>query len=387
MTHPIAWQAHGPSQILTAFLGAASEHQARLAIWRETATDRLFVLVSFVAARPCSLTERLPAGFIYTSFSTQDGTALVLPAQLLYEFQGNRLVRQQGSPPQLDGFSARLQQCLRHPVGPSYHSIPMAEVGGESQADFIKLIHRGLAEIRQGALQKVVLARTQTLALQPGFDPLSLFLQLSQIPGQFVSLLSSPEEGSWLGCSPELLLALEGEAIHTVSLAGTIPKGQGWSDKEYREQEWVNTFIRDSLRQLGLEQVRETPFDTMSIGTFKHLRTHFELHPTPQQHQAGIFGQLLSRLHPSPALCGMPQQAARAFIEAHEGFQRHLYTGYLGHCHIKPGQIRLYANIRCMQLFQDHARLFLGAGITEESDPQSEWQETCLKSRTLLDAL
>ena len=44
----------------------------------------------------------------------------------------------------------------------------------------------------------------------------------------------------------------------------------------------------------------------------------------------------------------------------------------------------LFVNLRCMQLVIKKAILYAGAGITEDSIPDKEWEETELKLNTLL---
>lgn len=388
MSRDIDWQDYSQGDILRAFLSAAHIRGARLAVWRETVRDSLFVLLSFQAAQGRVLSNALPAGFVYNPFKASGSRCFFLPADLLYEFRGNRLVAAQARQnTTAAAFFAALRESLSAPARAVYYSTPLQCVADESRAAFSALVRQALTQIRRGALQKVVPARSHTIDLPDTFDVIEVFLKLTRLPEQFVSLLSSPEEGTWLGCSPELLLALNDAAIQTVSLAGTKPKEQAWTEKEYQEQEWVNTFIRAILHESGLSRVEETPLDNMHIGDFKHLKTLFRIDLGARRNQLEIFADLLARLHPTPALCGTPQQAARDFIRRHENFQRGLYAGYLGPYHIQARQIRLYANIRCMQLFSRRARLFLGAGVTAASDPEAEWRETCLKSRTLLDVL
>ena len=60
--------------------------------------------------------------------------------------------------------------------------------------------------------------------------------------------------------------------------------------------------------------------------------------------------------------------------------------GFLGPVHIQ-GESSLYVNLRCMQLGENAAHLYVGAGITADSQPQAEWRETELKAETMLAVL
>lgn len=91
---------------------------------------------------------------------------------------------------------------------------------------------------------------------------------------------------------------------------------------------------------------------------------------------------MLQLLHPTSAVCGMPLAPAQAFLARYEGYERELYSGYLGPWQLE-GESRLFVNLRCAQVMQNGAWLYAGAGVTEDSDPQKEWTETALKMRTM----
>ena len=382
----IQWERYSRSAILAAFLTAARRCGATLVAWREPDARPWHLLVSFSQASRCPVSDTLPPGFVYSPFNAEDPRGFFLPAELLYVFQDNRLLDSRvGDSSQQQDFLAILETCLKTREQAAYYAPRVMDPApNESKSTFLALVEQGIARIQQGGLQKVVLARTETIELAADFDLASLFSRLARQPNHFASLISSPTEGTWVGCTPELLLAIDSLVMRTVSLAGTIAGDRQWTDKEYREQGLVNDFIRDTLRRLDLTRVEETPLDNLSTGVFKHLKTGFHIHLDAGQQSAGMFARLLTLLHPTPALCGLPRTRALEFIRRHEGFERRLYAGFLGPCNIQPRRTRLYVNIRCMQLFARQGRLYLGAGITGDSDPEQEWQETCLKSRTLL---
>ncbi|MCA1745901.1 MAG: chorismate-binding protein, partial [Bacteroidales bacterium] len=61
------------------------------------------------------------------------------------------------------------------------------------------------------------------------------------------------------------------------------------------------------------------------------------------------------------------------------------YGGFLGP--VAQGAIDLYVNIRCMMVAPTHSTIFVGGGLTRQSDLHSEWNETILKSKTLLSVI
>jgi isochorismate synthase len=82
----------------------------------------------------------------------------------------------------------------------------------------------------------------------------------------------------------------------------------------------------------------------------------------------------------------MPKMEALAFIQQHEGYDREFYSGYLGPVNLE-GETHLFVNLRCMKIQNNSATLYAGGGITEDSEPEKEWQETEMKCQTMLSVL
>ena len=93
-------------------------------------------------------------------------------------------------------------------------------------------------------------------------------------------------------------------------------------------------------------------------------------------------------MHPTSAVCGLPKQEAKYFIQKHEGYDREYYSGFLGELNIdlvtfRTLQTDLFVNLRCMKVKQNKAQLFIGCGITKDSNPEKEYIETVNKSMTM----
>ena len=95
---------------------------------------------------------------------------------------------------------------------------------------------------------------------------------------------------------------------------------------------------------------------------------------------------MVELLHPTSAVCGMPLEPAMKFLKSHEQHDRELYSGYLGPVNIDEST-NLFVNLRCMRLYEQSVRAFVGAGVTESSIPEKEWEETEYKSQTMLDLI
>ena len=91
-------------------------------------------------------------------------------------------------------------------------------------------------------------------------------------------------------------------------------------------------------------------------------------------------------LHPTPAVCGLPKEEAKQFILDNELYNRDFYTGFLGELNLK-GQTNLYVNLRCMQLKDNRISIYVGGGITADSNAENEWEETVIKAKVMKNAL
>jgi len=261
-----------------------------------------------------------------------------------------------------------------------------------SQEAFCGWVEQALKWIRRNELRKVVLSRILEVGLPKAFHPVDLFEKLcSAYPSAFVSLVAIPGLGTWIGATPELLLSLRNNELTTVALAGTRPVNpknrqwpKQWSKKEIVEQAIVSDFIRECFAAQKLD-FHEGKTQSVRIGDLLHLKTKFSLKNVSRMTRPQL-ENFLYGLHPTPAVCGVPQRDALAFIKERETHERALYAGYLGPVEV-GGETNLFVNLRCLQMRQSSALLYAGCGITIDSIPRQEWLETDLKLNALLKLL
>ena len=91
-------------------------------------------------------------------------------------------------------------------------------------------------------------------------------------------------------------------------------------------------------------------------------------------------------MHPTPAVAGQPKEEAIQFIKELEPHDRDYYTGFMGPVKGEEG-IDLFVNLRCIKNMPGYLSFYVGGGITLESDPAEEWNETRLKAKSLLKVL
>ena len=252
--------------------------------------------------------------------------------------------------------------------------------------EYIEQVRTIKENISTGYFQKSVLSR---ISIVKG-NYLSVITKIFQEvcdrhPNAFVYIFKS-DEHFWLGASPEPLLRLSEGVISTVSLAGTRPYSEknmdlsNWTMKEGLEQEYVTRYIHDILREFKIRDYRVTSPYVKKAGDLVHLRTDFSFN---YEQIAGRIWELLDALHPTPAVAGQPKENAISFIKQLEPHDREYYSGFLGPVQ-SDENIDLFVNLRCMKITPGHLSLYIGGGITLESVPEDEWDETQWKAESLL---
>jgi len=253
------------------------------------------------------------------------------------------------------------------------------------KVDYVSLIRRTMEPLSSGRLKKVVLSRKEEVPLGKA-DPFMIFRRLlNNYRSAFVYCWYHPKIGLWLGATPETLLRINQNMLSTMALAGTLPfRGSldvSWGEKEKEEQKIVTHYIERKLQTFA-DTVDLSKTQTVKAGSLLHLQTII----TAQLKEGfNNFGDILITLHPTPAVCGYPKSEARQYIMDNEGYDREFYTGYLGE--LGPDYTELYVNLRCMQLKERQALLYIGGGITEDSIPENEWQETVNKAKIMKSVL
>jgi isochorismate synthase len=257
----------------------------------------------------------------------------------------------------------------------------------EDKERFELLVQKGVDATASGAFKKVVLSRKEVIDLA-NFDLVSVFKKLIHTyPDAFCYCWYHPKIGLWMGATPERLLKASKKKFCTMALAGTQNYEDAidviWEKKEMEEQQFVTDFILDSIKSLTREVAVSSPY-TLKAGGVLHIKTDIE----GKLNKDSNMKQVVSVLHPTPAVCGLPKESAKNFILENEEYDREYYTGFLGEINKKEfskdtSKTDLYVNLRCMQIKNKRAHLYIGCGITEASIPEKEWKESVNKSMTM----
>jgi isochorismate synthase len=258
-----------------------------------------------------------------------------------------------------------------------------------SKDEYLILLRKIVDHIHEGTFEKVVPSRVK-IVKGDYVSRLGLIFSLlcTAYPNAFVYIFNSGNH-LWMGATPEpLLLAMNG-TMQTVSLAGTRSFSEenqnigAWNSKERLEQEYVTRYVSKVISCFNLTSVDLLGPYTKKAGNLLHLRTDFSF---PSSDLKGRLGKFLNHLHPTPAICGMPYKTSLELLMKLEKHNREYYAGYLGPVGM-DGDLSLFVNLRCMKVLQDRLALFIGGGITADSVPEDEWQETEIKADTLLSIL
>lgn len=363
-----------------------------ISVWRLPDSDVKNLLVNtegVVLLNEVSLEDSAP-GFIFSPFDNQK-SKLFLKGDLIFSFKNGALLNEGNT---ITDPLEILQQQTKTPKNTAYYRSPDLNITSSEKIDYTKLVEKCLAGITDGLFEKIVPSRRQSFSLPSEFDPFTIFTSLCETyPHAFVSLVSTPETGTWIGATPELLVSInQNMKFKTVAVAGTKEFQQGttlksvaWTQKDIEEQAMVSRYIINCFKKIRLREYVEQGPRTAVAGNLIHLKTDYEVDMVATNFPQ-LGSAMLNLLHPTSAVCGMPLENSVKFLKEQEGYDREYYSGYLGPVNIK-NESNIFVNLRCMQVMKTQAWCFAGAGVTADSEPEQEWQETEMKMNTLLQVL
>lgn len=263
-------------------------------------------------------------------------------------------------------------------VTTNHNSFPL-DSNEEDKKQFQNIVQKAVNSIRQNDFEKVVLSRKITIT--KSINLIETFIKLvNRYPTAFRSLFYHPQIGCWMGATPEQLIKVEENHFETVSLAGTYQKEtfEKWSPKEIHEQQIVTDYILENLHKEVLSIKVTEPF-TAEAGSLVHLKTIISGEVSSIENSKKI----ITKLHPTPAVCGFPKEKAVQFILDNEGYDRKFYAGYLGLWNAVESSANLFVNLRCLEVIENTINVYVGCGITADSDPEKEFFETEHKSQIM----
>lgn len=280
------------------------------------------------------------------------------------------------------------------------------EVSLEQDA-WCEAVEHVLRGIENSEWSKVVLAQRVRLQFDAALEPLHLLLRLLEVnvaaiaedetarPASqdgarhaYLFLLQLDKHAAFMGCTPEKLFKVEGDQLSTEALAGTRPRGDTAEadaalaqdllhcEKDLREVMAVRDFLKRVLGPASESLHHSDPF-ILQLRHVQHICVPFFARLNTRSPLSA-----LALLHPTPAVCGTPSDAARRTIRTLERFDRGFYAGPLGY--VAKESSEFCVAIRSALLQGCEASIFAGAGIVRGSKAADEWEEVHMKMKNFV---
>lgn len=290
---------------------------------------------------------------------------------------------------------------LRPPAAPAQGAAPWRVSPEPSRAAYRGAVAEALKILGRGedaALRKVVLSRSVAIRADRPIDRESLLARLAADPS--VAVFCAPLSGlgepprALIGATPELLLSRRGKLVASHPLAGSARRSADpaedkrqaeWllaSEKDQREHAAAAEAVADALAPFCAQLTVPQAPSLRATASMWHLGTRIE----GELRDGHPAAELLALLHPTPAVCGLPREAAAEAILRLEGYDRGFYAGAVGWLD-EAGDGEWHVSLRCAEIAGDQARLYAGAGVVPGSDPEAEAEETSAKLVAMLRAL
>ncbi|MEK6626451.1 MAG: isochorismate synthase, partial [Bdellovibrionota bacterium] len=202
--------------------------------------------------------------------------------------------------------------------------------------------------------------------------------------------LALSPEWFFLSFSPERLFSWHKNTLAVDVLAGTMPRGNTkeadhelanqllHSTKNHQEHRFVIDDVRANLCGLGLKPELLFSGQLLKLAHVQHIHSLWQAE-TPQN--LSPFS-IIKALHPTSAVGGHPRQGALEQIAAGEGYERGLYAAPVGV--LSADSSEMLVAIRSALSEEKRLHIFAGAGIVQQSDSESEWQETAHKMKNFI---
>ncbi|HEY9158960.1 isochorismate synthase [Candidatus Binatus sp.] len=282
-----------------------------------------------------------------------------------------------------------------HPCHRSANPPPLLDIRPSAATplernDWRERVERVRSQILCGALKKVVLSRRLAIETASPIDPARFIDSARAARPSCVNFFVSPRTTSFVGSTPERLVELDGETVTSSALAGSVPRGDNppadralgdsllSSEKNLEEHQYVVNALASALESVASPLNVSARPRLMLLPEAQHLFTRIE----GRLREPRSVIELAGLLHPTPAVCGVPRQAARAIIEREEP-ERGWYTGAVGWIDAK-GQGEFAVALRAGVIDGSAMYLFGGAGIVAGSDSEAEFAETENKLTALI---
>ncbi|WP_314194873.1 isochorismate synthase [uncultured Arthrobacter sp.] len=288
--------------------------------------------------------------------------------------------------------------AVEHPE--VFHPTPATlETGSLSEEDWMDAVTAGVAEIRTGKLEKLVLARDVIATVPEGVNAAEVLRQLAV---RYRECWTYGVDGL-VGATPEMLIQVEGRTAQARVLAGTLDRrdavGEAGLPLDYAERVLAGSEKQRHEHEIAIQSLttqlapfseamnaHDEPF-ILELPNVWHLASDVKAELTEVEGHVPTCLALINALHPTAAVCGTPTQVAGALIRKLEHLDRGPYAGPVGWLDAAGNGEWGIALRGAVIESPTTVRLYAGCGIVEGSQPEAELAETWAKFRPMLESL
>lgn len=335
-----------------------------------------------------------PPAFVGFAFAPAGGTPLPnarlwVPELLFREHHGSVTLTLSCATDEATAAPARWQRLWQtlHTERRAVPPAPTFAANPNPLADeaFLARGRAAVRAIRSGDMDKLVLTRAIRCTADRPIDAAPVLAALAERHPSCATFGVGVAGCTFVGASPETLLALDGERVTVDALAGTAWQASARAlgdDKNRREHDFVAHAVAEALAGQCRDIVVPAVPEVMQLNALTHLRRR-----VTARRPADLSAiDLVARLHPTPAVGGVPGPAALDWLTRHGDHRAAWYTGGIGWIDA-AGDCDIAVALRCGLIEDDAATLYAGAGFVAGSDPEQELAETEAKFSAMREAL
>lgn len=259
---------------------------------------------------------------------------------------------------------------------------------------FCEMVRKAKAHITEGDIFQIVLSNRLSAPYQG--DLMSSYEALKEINPSPYMFYFSGDDLEIAGASPETLVKLENDILHTYPLAGTRRRGSTPAEDKALEQELLSDEKELAEHNMLVDLGRNDLGKVCDFGTVKVEQLHtIERFSHVMHIGSAVRGRIaqdkdaldaiLSTM-PAGTLSGAPKISACRLIAQLEGVRRGIYGGAIGYIDF-DGNMDTCIGIRLVYKKDGQIFVHTGAGIVADSDPEKEYEECFNKAKSSLAAI
>ncbi|MCT2535852.1 isochorismate synthase [Aquibacillus koreensis] len=297
------------------------------------------------------------------------------PQQLLYEIETNKQLLLNRTTPLANGPTIK----TKHEIEP---------------LKWKEMVSKATEEIKNGYADKIVLAREMQVTFERKTDVAPILDNLIKTQTNSYVFAFENSQSCFLGATPERLVRVHDQQLLSTCLAGTAPRGDTREEDEQIGLELLNDVKNREEHEFVVQMIHEAISSSCEdiqvpnqpvLYPLKNLQHLYTPVKAVLKREYTII-DIVKRLHPTPALGGLPREKSLAFIRENELLDRGWYGAPIGW--FDPHQNGEFAvAIRSALINGKKASLFAGCGVVKESEPEAEYQETNIKFTPMLSVL